>query len=99
MIKKIKIGLIQSKSLGTIQSNIDLAIKNIRKAAKKKAKIICLPELFLTNYFCQTESHSNFKLAEKIPGKTSRIFCNLAKELSVVLNITMFEKKTSGFLS
>ena len=49
MIKKIKIGLIQSKSLGTIQSNIDLAIKNIKKAAKKKAKIICLPELFLTN--------------------------------------------------
>ena len=54
MVKKIKIGLIQSKSLGTIQSNIDLAIKNIKKAAKKKAKIICLPELFLTNYFCQT---------------------------------------------
>ena len=97
MIKKIKIGLIQSKSLGTIQSNIDLAIKNIKKAAKKKAKIICLPELFLTNYFCQTESHSNFKLAEKIPGKTSDIFCDLAKKLDVVLNITMFEKKTSGF--
>ena len=97
MIKKIKIGLIQSKSLGTIQSNIDLAIKNIKKAAKKKAKIICLPELFLTNYFCQTESHSNFKLAEKIPGKISGIFCDLAKELGVVLNITMFEKKTSGF--
>ena len=97
MIKKIKIGLIQSKSLGTIQSNIELAIRNIKKAAKKKAKIICLPELFLSNYFCQTESHSNFKLAEKIPGTTSRIFCDLAKELGVVLNITMFEKKTSGF--
>ena len=49
MIKKIKIGLIQSKSLGKIESNIDLAIKNIKKAAKKKAKIICLPELFLPN--------------------------------------------------
>ncbi len=97
MIKKVKIGLIQSKSLGTIQSNISLAIKNIEKAAKKNAKIICLPELFLTNYFCQTESHSNFKFAEKIPGKISRIFCDLAKELGVVLNITMFEKKTSGF--
>ena len=51
----------------------------------------------MSNYFCQTESHSNFKLAEKIPGTTSEIFCNLAKELGVVLNITMFEKKTSGF--
>ena len=87
MIKKIKIGLIQSKSLGTIQSNIDLAIKNIKKAAKKKAKIICLPELFLSNYFCQTESHSNFKLAEKIPGRTSRIFCNLARELLSLIHI------------
>ena len=99
MIKKIKIGLIQSKSLGSIQSNIDLAIKNIKKAARKKAKIICLPELFLTNYFCQTESHSNFKLAEKIPGKISGIFCDLAKELGVVLNITMFEKKNIWILS
>ena len=89
MIKKVKIGLIQSKSLGTIQSNIGLAIKNIKKAAKKNAKIICLPELFLTNYFCQTESHANFKFAEKIPGKISRIFCDLAKELGVVLNLSL----------
>ena len=73
MVKKIKIGLIQSKSLGTIRSNIDLAIKNIKKAANRNAKIICLPELFLTNYFCQTENHSNFKFAEKIPGKNSKI--------------------------
>ena len=96
MIKKIKIGLIQSKSLGTIQSNIDLAIKNIKKAAKKKAKIICLPELFLSNYFCQQEKHSNFNLAEKIPGKTTNTFCSLAKELKVILILPIFEKKTSG---
>ena len=99
MIKKTKIGLIQSKSLGSVESNINLAIKNIRKAAKKNAKIICLPELFLTNYFCQTESHSNFKLAEKIPGKTSRIFCDLAKELGIILVITLFEKKNIWLLS
>ena len=95
MIKKIKIGLIQSKSLGTIQSNIDLAIKNIKKAAKKKAKIICLPELFLTNYFCQTESHSNFKFAEKIPGKTSKIFSDLSKELNVLETICVVDN--AGF--
>ena len=97
MVKKVKIGIIQSKISDNIQKNINSAIKNIKKAALKKAKIICMPELFLSNYFCQTESHSNFKLAEKIPGTTSRIFCDLAKELGVVLNITMFEKKTSGF--
>ena len=94
---KTRIALIQMKMSSEQNKNMASAIRKIREASKKKAKIICLPELFLTNYFCQTESHSNFKLAEKIPGKTSRIFCNLAKELSVVLNITMFEKKTSGF--
>ena len=97
MIKKVKIGIIQSKISVNSQKNIQSIIRNIRKAASKKAKIICVPELFLSNYFCQTENHSNFKLAEKIPGKTTKIFCNLAKELKIVLMISLFEKKTQGF--
>ncbi len=97
MIKKVKIGIIQSKISNNSKKNLISAIKNIKKAASKKAKIICMPELFLSNYFCQTESHSNFKLAEKIPGKTTKIFCKLAKELQIVLMISLFEKKTHGF--
>ena len=97
MVKKVKIGIIQSKISSNIKENLDLAIKNIKKAASKKAKIVCLPELFLSNYFCQTENHSNFRLAEKIPGKTTKIFCDLAKELKIVLIISLFEKKTHGF--
>jgi N-carbamoylputrescine amidase len=79
MIKKVKIGIIQSKISVNSKKNIHLIIRNIRKAASKKAKIICVPELFLSNYFCQTENHSNFKLAEKIPGKTSNVFERLSK--------------------
>ena len=97
MIKKVKIGIIQSKISDNFKNNLISAIKSIKKAASKKAKIICMPELFLSNYFCQTESHSNFKLAEKIPGKTTKIFCELAKELQIVLMISLFEKKTHGF--
>ena len=97
MIKKVKIGIIQSKISDNFKKNLNSAIKSIKKAASKKAKIICVPELFLSNYFCQTESHSNFKLAEKIPGKTTKIFCELAKELQIVLMISLFEKKTHGF--
>ena len=97
MIKKVKIGIIQSKISDNFKKNLISAIKSIKKAASKKAKIICMPELFLSNYFCQTESHSNFKLAEKIPGKTTKIFCELAKELQIVLIISLFEKKTHGF--
>ena len=75
MIKKVKIGIIQSKISDNFNKNLISAIKSIKKAASKKAKIICMPELFLSSYFCQTENHSNFKLAEKIPGKTTKIFC------------------------
>ena len=49
MIKKVKIGIIQSKISDKIDINIKLAVKNIKKAASKNAKIICLPELFLSN--------------------------------------------------
>ena len=84
MVRKTKIGIIQSKISVNIKENLVSAIKNIKKAASKKAKIICLPELFLSNYFCQTENHSNFRLAEKIPGRTTKIFCDLAKELSLI---------------
>ena len=85
MPKKTIIGIIQSKISSSYNSNLSITIKNIKKAANRTAKIICLPELFLSAYFCQTESHSNFKLAEKIPGRITKIFSDLAKELGVIL--------------
>ena len=97
MKKKTTIGLIQIKVSNNPITNIENSIKKIKEAAKKNAKIICLPELFLSPYFCQTENHSKFKLAEKIPGPITNTYCKLAKELSVILMISLFEKKTSGF--
>ena len=97
MAKKTTIGLIQTKVFDNQNKNIENSVIKIKEAAKKKAKIICLPELFLSPYFCQSENHAKFKLAEKIPGRLSDIYCKLAKELSVVLMISLFEKKTTGF--
>ena len=97
MKKKTTVGLIQTRVSDSPIKNIENSVKKIREAARKKAKIICLPELFLSPYFCQTENHSKFKLAEKIPGPITSLYCKLAKELSVVLMISLFEKKTSGF--
>ena len=97
MKKKTTIGLIQIKVSNNPITNIENSIKKIKEAAKKNAKIICLPELFLSPYFCQTENHSKFKLAEKIPGPITNTYCNLAKELSVILMISLFEKKLTGF--
>ena len=96
MTKKTKVGLIQLKISKNKDLNINKAINKIKEAAKKGAKIICLPELFLNEYFCKIENHSSFKLAETIPGKTTKIFCNLARKLKIVLIISLFEKKIPG---
>ena len=76
--------------------NLEKAADSIRAAAKQGAQIICLPELFLTQYFCQTEDPYNFSLAEPLPGPTSTTLSNLAKELQVVLIVPLFEKRTQG---
>lgn len=95
-MSKTKIALVQMKMSSDPKKNIDNAINKIKYAAKKGAKVICLPELFLTKYFCQVESHKNFNLAEKIPGPKSYLFSTISKELKVILIISLFEKKTSG---
>ncbi|MBH00724.1 MAG: acyltransferase [Candidatus Pelagibacter sp.] len=96
MLKKTKVGLLQLKIRKNRELNIKNSINKIKYAAKKGAKIICTSELFLFEYFCKVESHSNFKLAEKIPGETTDIFVKLAKELKIILIISLFEKKMSG---
>ena len=95
-MSKTKIALVQMKMSSDPKKNIQNATKKIKIAAKKGAKVICLPELFLTKYFCQIENHKNFNLAEKIPGPNSHLFSLLAKELKIILIISLFEKKTSG---
>ena len=81
------------------QKNLDTAVKKIKEASKKKAKIICLPELFLSNYFCQEEKHSNFNLAEKIPGQTTDALSSLAKELKIIIIAPIFGDSLSGYNS
>ena len=95
-MSKTKIALVQMKMSSDPKKNIQNATNKIRIAAKKGAKVICLPELFLTKYFCQVENHKNFNLAEKIPGPKSHLFSLLAKELKIILIISLFEKKTLG---
>ena len=95
-MSKTKIALVQMKMSSDRKKNIQNATNKIKIAAKKGAKVICLPELFLTKYFCQVENHKNFNLAEKIPGPKSHLFSLLAKELKIILIISLFEKKTSG---
>ncbi len=90
------IGLIQMACTNDPKQNLQNAIDSIREAAKKGAQIICLPELFLSSYFCQTENPEHFSLAEPIPGPTSDSLAKLAKELETVLIVPLFEKRTEG---
>jgi len=92
----ISVGLVQMACSLDASKNLEKAVDSIRAAAKQGAQIICLPELFLTQYFCQTEDPDNFSLAEPLSGPTSTSLSNLAKELQVVLIVPLFEKRTQG---
>jgi len=93
---EIKLGLIQTDVSANPDANLKKTLALIERAAKSGAKIICTQELFRSQYFCQSEDHENFKLAEKIPGPTTDAFQKLAKKLKVVIIASLFEKRASG---
>src|SRR3989338_469119 len=91
----VRIGLIQMRSGYSSALNFAKALKYVQKAAHKGAQIICLGELFKTDYFPQTRNRDHFRLAEPIPGPTTEIFSELARKLKVVLIVPVFEKMCS----
>jgi N-carbamoylputrescine amidase len=76
--------------------NVKKAIARIREAAKKGAQIVCLQELFRSQYFCQTEDVALFKLAESIPGPTTDALSEVARQKQVVIVASIFEKRAAG---
>jgi N-carbamoylputrescine amidase len=78
------------------EENMQSAIARIREAAKQGAQVICLPELFQTQYFCQREDLTLFDLAESIPGPATKCLSAVASELKVALVVSLFEKRASG---
>ena len=93
---EIKLGLIQTDVSANPAANLRKTLALIERAAESGAKIICTQELFRSQYFCQSEDHKNFRLAEKIPGPTTDAFQKLAKKLKVVIIASLFEKRASG---
>src|ERR1700678_1742042 len=92
----VKIGLLQTTCSADSNANLKKTVALIERAAKSDAKIICTQELFRSQYFCQTEDHKNFLLAEKIPGPSTDAFQKLAKKHQVVIVASLFEKRASG---
>jgi len=93
----VKVGLVQMSCEKDYKVNIDKALKEIKVAAQKGAQIICLQELFTSLYFCDVEDYDNFSLAESVPGKSTDILSNAAKELNVVLIASLFEKELKDY--
>jgi N-carbamoylputrescine amidase len=94
--EKFNIGLVQMSMTSDPDQNLQHAIELVREAAKKGAQIVCLPELFQTQYFCQREDAALFDLAEPIPGPTSAKLAEVAKQLRIVLIASLFEKRAAG---
>ena len=92
----MRIGIIQQHNSADIPANIAKLQDSIRACADQGAELIVLQELHNGLYFCQTEDTSLFNLAESIPGPSTELFGALAKELKVVIVLSLFEKRAPG---
>ena len=92
----VTLGLLQHSCGADPKTNLKKTLALTEQAAKKGAKIICTQELFRSQYFCQSEDHACFDLAEKIPGPSTAAFQKLAKKYKVVIIASLFEKRASG---
>jgi N-carbamoylputrescine amidase len=95
-MSNVTLGLLQHACSASPAENLKKTLALAEKAAKKGAQIICTQELFRSEYFCQSEDHANFQLAEPIPGPSTRAFQKIAKKHGVVIVASLFEKRASG---
>ena len=92
----VKLGLIQTRCSPNPAENLKKTLAAADDAARKGAQVICTQELFRSQYFCQSEDHDNFKLAETIPGPSTEAFQKLAKKHAAVMILSLFEKRAAG---
>ena len=94
--EKITLGLLQHACDLNPAQNLDYALNVAKNAAQAGAHIICTQELFASQYFCQSENHEHFDLAEPIPGPKTKAFQELARTEGVVIVASIFEKRAAG---
>jgi N-carbamoylputrescine amidase len=94
--RMVKLGLLQHACVTDSDVNLKTALALAGRAVRAGAQIICTPELFRSPYFCQSEDHKNFALAERIPGPTTEAFCDFARQHAVVVVASLFEQRAAG---
>ena len=95
-MSKVAVALLQHACATDPRANLKKALALAERAAARGARIICTQELFLSQYFCQSEDYGNFALAEPVPGPATQAFQRLAKRLRVVVVASLFEKRANG---
>jgi N-carbamoylputrescine amidase len=90
------VGLIQESVTPDVTANVDDAVARVRDAHARGAQIVCLQELFNSQYFCKAQKGERFDIAEPIPGPTVSRMQALAKELEVVIIVPIFERQAAG---
>ncbi len=91
-----RVGLVQMSMSARPEENLAKALERVGEAAARGAELVCLPELFRTPYFCQTEDHAQFALAEPVPGPSSEAFSRLAQDKGVAVVAPIFERRAPG---
>lgn len=92
----LSVGLVQMRMGDDPRVNREHAFALTREAAGRGAQVVCLPELFASRYFCQTEDAARFELAEPVPGPTTQALEALAAELGVTVIASLFERRAAG---
>jgi len=92
----VRVALIQMACAPSTEENLEHAAEMVREAARDGAQIICLPELFRAQYFCQREDHSLFALAESIPGPSTARLSTIVREEKITLIASLFERRAPG---
>jgi len=94
--RTLRVGLVQQSCLAEREKNLRKSEAGVREAAARGARLVLLPELHTSLYFCQHEDPALFDWAEPIPGPSSEFFAALARELGLVLVISLFERRAPG---
>ena len=96
MASRFKVGLVQMAMSPEPAKNLDRAVARVKEARRAGADVVCLPELFRSQYFCQREDASQFDLAEPVPGPTTEALGRAAKETGAVVVAPIFERRAPG---
>ncbi|MDQ2925446.1 MAG: carbon-nitrogen hydrolase [Acidobacteriota bacterium] len=91
-----RVALIQMSCSPDTQANLAKAVVRVREAAEAGAKLICLPELFRAQYFCQREDHALFSTAESIPGPSTAALAEVVRAHQLVVIASLFERRAPG---